>query len=134
MSTKSMRRSLAFESLETRRVLTAGGSHAAAMSLVDGVLTVEGTHKNDQITVCLAGDMGQQLSVRVGKSAQLFELVDVTELHINGNNGNDRIRVGDGVTVSAVIDGGKGNDWLWGGGGADVVHGGAGNDHIYGGG
>ena len=132
MSTKSMRRRLAFESLETRRVLTAG--MATGVCLADGVLTIQGTNKNDQITVCLAGEMGEQLSVHFGKSTQLFNLVDVTELHISGNNGNDRIRVGEGVAVSTFIDGGRGNDWLWGGGGADVVHGGAGNDHVYGGG
>ena len=127
MSRKLMRRVLAFEGLETRRVL-------AACTLTDGVLTVEGSHKNDRIVVdVVAGELGDQVSVTFNGSTELFDLADVTSLHVNGSNGNDRIWVSQNFLLNTVLDGGKGNDWMWGGGGADHMMGGAGNDRLFGG-
>jgi Ca2+-binding RTX toxin-like protein len=134
MATRHLRRVPRLESLESRTVLANWG-----VSVVDGVLTIEGTNSNDRIWVCLADELGT-LSVKFNYGeAQLFNPADAdpelafTSIAINGNGGNDRIMVGAGVTMGATINGGSGNDWLWGGGGADVVHGDHGNDHVYGG-
>src|SRR5205814_2246459 len=52
---------------------------------------------------------------------------------VNGNDGDDDIRVMATITQSSVIDGGDGNDYLVGAGENDVFTGGNGNDSIYGG-
>jgi Ca2+-binding RTX toxin-like protein len=127
MSTNPARRVLWFEGLESRRVLAAG------VSLAEGVLTIEGTHKNDRIVVSVVGELGDQLSVVLNKSQHLFSLADVSELNINALGGNDRVVIADSVTLLAIVDGGNGNDWLKGGGGRNEMFGGAGNDHLAGG-
>jgi Ca2+-binding RTX toxin-like protein len=121
------------EQLESRQVLANWG-----VSVVDGVLTIEGTNKNDRIVVAVADELGN-LSVQFNtKPAEIFNPLDAdptkafTSIVINGYGGNDRITVGAGVLLNATIDGGTGNDWIWGGGGADVIHAGKGNDHVYG--
>jgi Ca2+-binding RTX toxin-like protein len=121
-------RKLRLEGLESRRVLAAG-----VATLSDGVLSIEGTHKNDKIVVSLAGEDLTQLSVKINKSTTLFSAADVTSLVINAGNGNDRVVVAESVLIPAQIFGGKGNDWLTGGGAIDVIYGGAGNDKLDGG-
>src|SRR5262249_3225288 len=49
-----------------------------------------------------------------------------------GQAGNDQIKGNSKIKVSALLDGGGGNDTLLGGGGDDVLLGGAGNDVLYG--
>ena len=127
MSANLMRRKLLFEGLESRRVLAAG------VVLSEGVLTVEGSNKNDWVFVSLSGELGDVLTVQFNKTTHEFSLAEVSELHIHGNNGNDRLWVSDDVKVNAFLDGGKGNDWIWSGGGNDHVVGGAGNDRLHGG-
>ena len=131
MSRKLMRRVLAFEGLETRRVLAS--SVSGGVELVEGVLTVNGTHKNDRIVVSVVGELGDQVSVQFNKTSYQCNLADVESLHVNGNNGNDRIWVSQDFVLDTVLDGGKGNDWIWGGGGADHMVGGAGHDRLFGG-
>jgi Ca2+-binding RTX toxin-like protein len=121
-------RKLRLEGLESRRVLAAG-----VASLSEGVLSIEGTHKNDKIVVSLAGEDLSQLAVKINKSTTLFNAAEVTSLVINAGNGNDRVIVADNVLIPAQIFGGKGNDWLTGGGESDVIYGGAGNDKLDGG-
>jgi Ca2+-binding RTX toxin-like protein len=121
-------RKLRLEGLESRRVLAAG-----VATLSDGVLSIEGTHKNDKIVVSLAGEDLTQLCVKINKSTTLFSAADVNSLVINAGNGNDRVIVAQNVLIPAQIFGGKGNDWLTGGGGNDVIYGGAGNDKLDGG-
>ena len=130
MSARHMRRVPRLESLERRTVLDASG-----VSLVDGVLTIEGTNKNDRVLVALAGELGDQLTVQFNwDSPYNFTLAEVTSISVNGNGGNDRVTIGEGVLLPTWMDGGRGNDWLRGGGGADEIHAGWGNDHVYGGG
>ena len=52
---------------------------------------------------------------------------------IHGVAGNETIGVSPKVTTPSFIYGGRGNDSLWGGGGANVIIGGAGNNTLYGG-
>jgi Ca2+-binding RTX toxin-like protein len=125
MSPRLLRRVLRLESLETRRVLAA--------SLLDGVLTIEGTHRSDKISVVLSGEFSDQLRVAVNKSVTFFTLAEVSEIQVFAGKGNDRVHISDDVLLSALIDGGKGNDWLRGGGGHDIILAGLGNDHADGG-
>ena len=133
MSARHLRRIPRLEQLESRQVLANWG-----VSVVEGVLTIEGTSKNDRIMVCVADELGN-LSVQVNwQTPELFNPLDAdptksfTSIAINGYGGNDRIIVGEGVLVGVTVNGGNGNDWIWGGGGADTIHGDHGNDHVYG--
>ena len=127
MSTHLVRRVLWFEGLESRRMLAAG------VVLSEGVLTIEGTNKNDKIWVGLAGELGERLSVQFNKTTHLFDLDSVSELRINAGAGNDRVAIADNVTLLAIVFGGRGNDWLKGGGGRNEFFGDQGNDHLIGG-
>jgi Ca2+-binding RTX toxin-like protein len=129
MSTNLMRRKLFFEGLESRRVLAAG------VVLSEGVLTVEGTRHNDWVFVSTVTDeLGTHVSVQLNKTTHQFNLGGVTShLEINTLGGNDRVFIGDDVSLLAIVFGGSGNDWLKGGGGRNEMFGGRGNDHILGG-
>lgn len=129
MSASVLRRIPCFEGLESRRVLA-----NSVTTLSAGLLSIEGTSKNDKIVVAVAGEFGDQLSVQVNKTVTFFALADVSEIQIDAGAGNDKVSLGADVLVGAHLDGGKGNDWLQGGGGSDVLLGGQGNDHLSGGG
>ncbi len=129
-----LRRIPRLESLESRQVLANWG-----VSVVEGVLTIEGTNKNDRIYVCVADELGN-LSVKFNWQApQVFDPTggeDPTQafssIVINGYGGNDRVWVGEGVLHAVTVNAGAGNDWVWSGGGDDVIHGDHGHDHLYG--
>jgi Ca2+-binding RTX toxin-like protein len=112
-----------FEPLESRRLL--------AIDLNSGVLSIVGTNKNDTI---LVDSDGTNVTVHLGTVTQSFLATDVTSITVNGQRGNDRIEIGNGVTVGATLLGGDGNDRLFGGNGNDILDGGRGNDTISGGG
>lgn len=110
-----------------------GGSEinvAADYSLVRGV-TVQGGAGNDRITVS-----GRAIAALVNGGAG-DDTVDGRGLgteaeltrSLQGGDGNDAIYGGNGA---GTIDGGNGNDLITGGSGSDTVSGGAGNDTIYG--
>jgi Ca2+-binding RTX toxin-like protein len=122
--------------LEDRKLLSA--------TLSGGVLTVEGTRYNDNITVSLSED-GSTITVseakrrRHGRTAATpttttFNAPDVTSISINGGLGNDNIvmkSLGDtDFATPATILGGGGDDWISGGAGNDSIDGGDGNDNI----
>ena len=66
MSRQLMRRVLAFEGLETRRVLHSNMSGVVSLG-EDGLLTVEGTRKSDRITVCVeSGETGDLVEYEAG--------------------------------------------------------------------
>ncbi len=126
----------AVENLENRRLFAA--------SLVDGVLTADGTGGNDDLRLDLVG--GQILVHLNGATDGSFAPADVQSIRLNGLGGDDTLRVGNGI-MGVTLDGGDGNDTLLGGqnndtllgqngidtldgkGGADVYSGGAGFDN-----
>jgi Ca2+-binding RTX toxin-like protein len=136
------------QQLEDRKLLSA--------ALSGGVLTVEGTKYNDNITVSLSED-GSQITVTQGKARRhgrtagtptttTFAASDVTSISINGGAGNDNISLKSlGTTALAtpasilggdgndVISSGAGNDTIDAGGGDDRIRAGAGNDSVDGG-
>jgi len=131
MSARHLRRVPRLEHLESRQVLANWG-----VSVVEGVLTIEGTNQNDRIVVAVADELGN-LSVQFNTQApQLFDPASLeatfSSIVINAGGGNDRVIVGEGVLLGVTVNGGAGNDWVWGGGGGDTLHGDHGNDHVYG--
>jgi uncharacterized protein (TIGR03118 family) len=108
------------------------GTLAVTATLSNGTLVVTGSRDNDQVMVKLAkGD--QQVVVRAGgKTVGTFNLADVGTIEFNGMAGNDRIQIANQLGVTAVLNGGAGNDMLIGGGGNNVLVGGTGNDKLFG--
>lgn len=70
-----------------------------------------------------------------GEGDDIIDLSGVTDnlkYELEGNVGNDTIKVGSGNGAARIL-GGSGNDDLWGGGGDDTIFGEAGDDTIHGG-
>ena len=99
-----------FCALEARRLL-------ASSTVVDGVLQVNGTSKNDVIVV--GGAAGVQIPD------------GVTSILVNGGRGNDVITVDSSVNLPTKIYGSDGDDTITGGFGADRIIAGDGNDVVY---
>lgn len=123
-----------FQPLESRQLLAA--------SLVNGVLTVDGTAGADHIG--LDPRTTTSLRVEIGTRKQFFDLRQITRIVVNGLGGNDVIEVNqrNPIAIGVEIHGGAGNDYikgsnatdrLFGEGGNDIIEGKGGNDFIDGG-
>lgn len=107
-------------------------------SLASGKLTVNGTNTFDVITVLADGD---DVVATVNGNGFRFAASGVTSIEVYGNEGNDRVTVGNGVIGTYVLGGngndtligGDGNDSLTGASGKDSLRGGAGDDRVAGG-
>ena len=100
-------------------------------TLRGGMLAVAGTAGDDAITVALNG-----ASVDVTEDGQVrsFDAARVTRgVRVDGRAGDDLITVDNGITVTARLTGGAGDDVLVGGAGADALNGGGGDDDLDGG-
>lgn len=64
---------------------------------------------------------------------RIFSGRNVKRINATGGAGNDTILVSSAIKISAVLQGGEGDDTLGGGGGADVLIGGDGDDILTGG-
>jgi len=125
------------EGLEGRRLLSA--------TVVNGVLTVVGSNKSDNISVSVDAADATMLDVSENGVVTQFALAGLTGISMSGGNGNDTMAVDEShgavmlpVTMSGGngkdgLTGGSGDDVLDGGNGNDVLVGGAGNDHLLGG-
>ena len=103
----------------------------------DGMLRVVGTEADDVMTLTRSGDT-LALAGSVPGGRQTYPVASVRSVWIDGNRGNDLIRLGnaDGTEVPDVpaqLAGSSGNDTLIGGSGADEVRGGLGDDVLDGG-
>ena len=141
------------EAMEVRQVLAANIS----ASLNGGVLSIEGTDKNDTICVLQSDGASRNIlvgSVPGGKNYGSFAGSSVSRIEIRGLSGDDRIDLrgtnsahavkvptkiwGDRATEQASdgkdrIFGGNGPDQIWSGGGIDCIDAEFGNDWIDGG-
>ena len=68
------------------------------------------------------------LEVEFNGEFHVFDKAGVGRVVAFGMEGNDQIEVGQALTFSAFLDGGRGADTLLGGAGNDILLGGAGND------
>jgi Ca2+-binding RTX toxin-like protein len=77
--------------------------------------------------------------VKVNGDTKYFKSSDVSQIYVDGGEGNDRITIksstssGQNLAIATTILGGNGDDQILGGTGADVIKGGAGKDNIQGG-
>lgn len=104
-----------FESLESRRLFSA--------SLVDGLLTVEGTAGADIVDI-----FGS--TITINGTAQVFNMEEITSVIVKLGEGDDTFT--GGMDRPITIFGGMGNDTLQGGLGAEAIHAGKGNDILRG--
>jgi Ca2+-binding RTX toxin-like protein len=120
------------ETLESRRMMT-----VTATDLTAGVLTVTGSDQSDEIFVYLNGS-GKKVVVEdydamAGASTfYYFNANSVSEVRILAKGGNDGIYCST-LAIPTHLEGGAGNDWLYGGGADCTIYGGSGNDHVVGG-
>jgi uncharacterized protein (TIGR03118 family) len=109
----------------------AGTSPVTAV-LTANTLVVTGSRDNDHIEVEL-NNLGTQIVVESHEhQIGTFPLASVKLIEANGLAGNDTITVSNRITITAILDGGAGNDRLVGGGGNDILLGGPGNDRLFG--
>ena len=99
-----------------------------------GTLQIVGTAGHDTITINPVGN--GRLRVNAGfltgaERTHEFALDQIYQIQVSGAAGRDVI-VASGIDLPVWIDGGKGDDLIWGGGGSDVLLGGDGNDILWG--
>jgi Ca2+-binding RTX toxin-like protein len=120
---------LTFSALEDRKLLAALIEFDAATK----VISIEGTSARDEVIVNYAdGYAAIQVTASdsTSQNTARFASWEVSEIHFNGNAGNDLFRNNSHRT--SIVDGGVGNDELVGGWGNDSITGRSGNDRIIG--
>jgi Ca2+-binding RTX toxin-like protein len=113
-----------------KRDFTPAAVDTSFATLTDGKLTVLGTSGSDSISI--TKDATAYTITRSGV-AQTLGASGVTSIDVYGDDGDDYIVVGSGVTLGAYIFAGNGNDVIQGGDGPDTIAGGAGKDKVFGG-
>src|SRR5688572_13471454 len=113
------------QSLEMRKLLS--------VTLLEGVLSVEGTDGDDAIVLSIDNTVPETpaLVVTVNGVATSNPLSSVTSISVNAGGGDDTVTFGD-VAIAGTVDGGGGKDSLSGGAGGDVLNGGSGKDVLVG--
>src|SRR4051812_10434530 len=110
---------------------------AVTATLLNGVLTVLGDSASNNLGISLSGG-----SLAVPATGQTFSAASVSTIVLDGEQGDDTLTVGAGITQQSFLFGGSGNDrlvsagsgndLLMGGNGNDSLDGGPGNDALYG--
>ena len=122
-----------------------------------GELSITGTDDKGLISVSAVpnsrvwgGPPGVSVSFDL-RDAEVFDAASIQHISIDAGKGDDQVSVGGGplnlkpgpiglepivisraVTIPSIIQGGEGNDTLYGGLGSDDINGGAGDDVLYG--
>jgi Ca2+-binding RTX toxin-like protein len=109
------------DSLESRRLLSS--------SLSGGVLKVLASAAADVISIDFDGTRVRVVENGVSKS---FASSSAPRVSADLRGGNDRLTLGPGMTKSATVLGGAGNDTIVGAGGNDSLDGGSGVDSLRG--
>jgi uncharacterized protein (TIGR03118 family) len=110
----------------------AAGTNPVTAVLTNGNLIITGSPNDDNVQVDLV-DHGQDIRVKAGgHTIGTFDLASVSTIQFNGYAGNDHIEISPQITVTAILDGGAGNDHLVSGGGNDILLGGTGKDELNG--
>jgi Ca2+-binding RTX toxin-like protein len=118
------------EKLESRRLLSA--------SLRGAGLVVTGTVEDDSIVVSLNAADATKVDVNVNGEVQTFDLARIRKnIRVSGLAGEDEMTISGAngaISVPIILSGGRNDDILVGGNGADRLVGGRGDDDLDGGG
>ena len=104
-------------------------SPVAAASIANGTLVVNGTNGPDVVTV---NADATEVQVTVNANQSRFNLTDFNAISVALSNGNDQFTEQSVVLADKhlTVDGGNGDDTIKTGDGADVISGGNGNDTV----
>jgi hypothetical protein len=113
------------------------GLNTGAANFQGATLIVGGSAANDDIRYNVASDTSKLSVVINGAEAGQVSFgagsgLTITRLAAFGNDGADFIKVATGISVTALLRGGNGNDTLTGGASSDILLGDAGDDKLYG--
>jgi Ca2+-binding RTX toxin-like protein len=108
-----------FEPLEGRSLMSA--------SIVNGVLTVTGTDRNDTITI---SQDTARVRVNEGGRVSAFALASVKRITVHARGGHDTVLGRPNLTKPMAVYGEAGNDTLTGGSGNDSLFGGDDEDRL----
>ena len=101
------------------------------VAVTSAVINANGTAGNDTI---LAFESAGHGMVQIGDGSVLLDASGMSKLALNGLGGEDTLRLQNGQgQLPVVLDGGEGNDLLFGGNFGDKLLGGPGNDVVQGG-
>src|SRR5262245_3531215 len=119
-------------------VAATGKRVATTTKLEHGALRIHGGDASDKIALRLGAGEPSVLEVDVGDDGSAdfsFERADITEIAVNGGDGDDLVRIDESngavnAGIPTTLRGGDGDDSLIGGSGAETLRGGDGNDFI----
>jgi Ca2+-binding RTX toxin-like protein len=123
----SAQRQPLIESLEGRQMLS--------VSVLKGVLTINGTSGDDVISVSQDPVTKAMLRVSVNGLLNGVDSVGLKRINISSLEGNDLVLIDESqgaISLPVNAAGGSGNDTITGGSGADVLQGGRGDDVLRG--
>lgn len=116
---------LKVETLERREV------PAVMPTLAGGTLVVAGDADDNRISI-FRQDTDLVVTER-GQEIGRFAIAGVNAIRVEGNDGDDVIKVDPHVFINATLNGGNGTDRISGGGGLNAITGGGGDDVLKGG-
>lgn len=99
-------------------------------SITAGKLTVQGTAIADSISVTKSAT---SYTCTLNGASITLPASGVTSIDVLGEDGNDYIVLGTGMTIGAYVVAGNGNDYIQGGDAPDTITAGAGKDQVFGG-
>ncbi|HZN63811.1 MAG TPA: hypothetical protein VFB66_00795 [Tepidisphaeraceae bacterium] len=111
----------------TRAYVTGAGVDA------DGTLEFVGTAGGDAAYVKSKNGQVIASGAFIPGWHRVHDPANLTGLLVLTGDGNDKVDVYDTVTLNAIVDGGAGDDVLWGGGGRNLLIGCTGGDEVNGG-
>lgn len=118
-------RGLFIQQLERREVFN------GSAVLENGILTVQGDDLSNEILVSANVD-ANKLTVKIDTMVFDFRNEAVKHIQVFSKNGNDSIAIAASIRQTTRLDGGKGNDQIFGSSQPDVILGGDGNDRLLG--
>lgn len=102
--------------------------------VLNRTLYARGTDENDVLSLQRRVRSQAQFDVRLnGVVAATIDPSTIDLIRVKGLDGNDAISIAGGISTPALIWGGEGNDYLFGGNASSVLLGGNGDDVIFGG-
>jgi hypothetical protein len=104
------------------------------ISLRNGVLYVIGTTQNDTISITTQGNSKLKVGANfISSGSVTFDSSNISRIVAHLGSGNDSVSVASQVAISAILDGGAGDDVINGGDAPSLLIGGRGSDQLTGG-